>query len=216
MQTNQSKNYVRYSQNNEQDIILDYFRGKRDGIFLDIGANDGITLSNTYALHQLGWNGVYVEASPKAYNRLIESLPERYGVVKLNYAVGNKNEDVVFYESGELLGKNDTALVSSTFMDEVHRWDSLNLPFEKIVVPMIDFKTMLQKCAHAHNKFDLLSLDIEGGEKDVLPQIDFNELGISMALIEWNGKDAEFYDGIMFNFGFKLVATNPENRIYAK
>ena len=40
---------MRYSQNNEQDIILQYF-GNRKGFFLDIGANDGITLSNTYAL----------------------------------------------------------------------------------------------------------------------------------------------------------------------
>ena len=60
---------MRYSQNNEQDIIMQYFIGNR-GTFLDIGANDGVTLSNTYALQQAGWGGVLVEPSEEAFNRI--------------------------------------------------------------------------------------------------------------------------------------------------
>ena len=43
-----------YSQNNEEQVILDYF-GNKIGNLLDIGANDGITLSNSRKLIELGW-----------------------------------------------------------------------------------------------------------------------------------------------------------------
>ena len=57
-----------YSQHGEQAIILDYFekQGIQQGRFLDIGANDGITFSNSYALVIRDWKGVAVEASPSA------------------------------------------------------------------------------------------------------------------------------------------------------
>ena len=52
----------KYSQLGEQDIILNYFNGKQ-GTFLDIGANDGKTFSNSYALSLLGWKGVCVDVA---------------------------------------------------------------------------------------------------------------------------------------------------------
>jgi FkbM family methyltransferase len=209
---------MKYSQNNEETLILDFFKDQNHGTFLDIGANDGITLSNTYALLDMGWDAVYIEASPKAYERLMANIfAKRNGnIFTSNIAVGDRNEYVEFYESGELLGSGDAALVSSLYSAEIKRWDSLNIPFEKISVEMVDFKTLLSRIPEVYRRFDLLSLDIEGGEMSVLPQIDFNQLGIKMAIIEWNSKNAEFYDNIMFNFGFKLLSTNPENRIYAK
>lgn len=60
-----------YSQNKEQTIILKYFEGQL-GYFLDIGGNDGETLSNTRALAQLGWRGVLVEPAEIAYKKLAE------------------------------------------------------------------------------------------------------------------------------------------------
>ena len=39
---------MNYSQNNEQNIILNYFKNYK-GTLLDLGANDGITFSNSYA-----------------------------------------------------------------------------------------------------------------------------------------------------------------------
>ena len=74
------------------------------------------------------------------------------------------------------------------------------------------FSTMLSRSRHTH--FDLLSIDIEGMELDVLPQIDFKALKIKVAVIEWNSKDEEKYNEIMFPQGFKLVSKNMENLIY--
>ena len=209
-----------YSQNSEEQIILDYFRGLPGfrweyGTVLDIGANDGKTLSNSLALIEQGWEGLLVEASPKAFERLKEqhNIPDRQ-VQLLNVAVGSYDGTIEFNESGPLLGTGDVALVSSTRQDEMDRWVSLNMPFEKITVPVVAFATLMEHSIYG--EFDLVSVDIEGMEPEVIPQIDFTKLCVKMAIIEWNGKNAELYDGLLSDHGLKLIHTNAENRIYVK
>jgi FkbM family methyltransferase len=209
-----------YSQNNEQEIIFNYFKNLPDfewrfGTLLDIGANDGKTLSNSLALIESGWNGLLVEASPKAFERLEEQHNATDRQVQLiNVAVGSYDGTIEFNESGELLGKGDVALVSSTRQDEMDRWVSLNMPFEKITVPVVTFATLMDQSIYG--EFDLVSVDIEGMEPEVVPQIDFTKLCTKMAIIEWNGKNAELYDGLLLAHGLKLIHFNAENRIYAR
>jgi hypothetical protein len=59
---------MKYSQNNEQEIILNFFNG-RIGRYLDIGAFDGVAASNTLALAELGWQGTVIEPSPWVFKR---------------------------------------------------------------------------------------------------------------------------------------------------
>ena len=63
---------MKYSQNDEENVVKNYFNGKI-GTFLDVGSNDGKTLSNTFALSLSGWRGVLVEPSPKAFSALREN-----------------------------------------------------------------------------------------------------------------------------------------------
>ena len=63
-----------YSQYREDLIVFDYFNGKV-GNLLDLGANDGITFSNSRLLIENGWGGVLVEASPLTFKKL-ETLYE--------------------------------------------------------------------------------------------------------------------------------------------
>lgn len=62
-----------YSQNREQAVILRNLAGI-NGTLLDIGANDGITFSNTRALVELGWSGVLVEPSRTAFLKLCSNM----------------------------------------------------------------------------------------------------------------------------------------------
>jgi FkbM family methyltransferase len=203
-----------YSQNNESEIIDTYFKDEV-GVLLDMGANDGKTFSNSLALIERGWQGLLIEASPKAFERLQEQhdVPDR-DVQLLNVAIGSKNGTIELNESGSLLGIGDVALVSSTRQDEVSRWDSLNMPFERIIVPIIDFNTLMQRSVY--KKFDLVTIDIEGMEPEVVPQIFFTNLQTRMAIIEWNGKNADLYDRLLEKHGLKLIHVNCENRIYTK
>lgn len=206
--------FMAYSQNSEESIILDYFKDEI-GTLLDLGANDGKTLSNSLALIERGWVGTLIEASPKAFERLKQThnVSDRE-IQLLNVAIGSHNGTIELNESGSLLGTGDVSLVSSTRQDEVERWTSLNIPFEKITVPICDFNTLLQRSVY--KKFDLITVDIEGMEPEVIPQIMFTNLQTKMAIIEWNGKNADLYDRLLAKHGLKLIHTNAENRIYVR
>lgn len=59
------------SQVGQDKWVCEFFNYKRDGYFIDIGANDGIWLSNTYYMEkELGWSGICVEAGITPFNRL--------------------------------------------------------------------------------------------------------------------------------------------------
>lgn len=54
------------SQHAEEWIIRDFFQDQRDGVFVDVGANDYRRFSNTYYLETaLGWSGVAIEPQAK-------------------------------------------------------------------------------------------------------------------------------------------------------
>jgi FkbM family methyltransferase len=99
-----------YSQNSEEDVILDYF-GNFKGHLLDIGANDGITLSNSREMIVRGWGGVLVEPSPTAFKKLKYLYLDHSKIDLLNVAIGATNGPAMFYESGSLLDRDDVALV---------------------------------------------------------------------------------------------------------
>lgn len=202
-----------YSQNNEEEAILNYF-ADFVGTLISVGENDGKTLSNSLALIERGWSGALIEASPKAFARLTAQHEGRESLEFHNFALADYDGEIEFNESGELLGSGDVALVSSTKQEEMERWTSLNMPFEKMKVPCRKFSTFLFNSQF--KKFDMLTIDVEGMELEILPQIHFDELGVRLACIEWNSKDREKYDDIMLPYGFKVIHENAENLIYVK
>jgi len=54
-----------YSQNGEDFLLWSLFKGRKSGFYIDIGAFDGIHLSNSYYFEKNGWDGVCVEAHPE-------------------------------------------------------------------------------------------------------------------------------------------------------
>ena len=63
---------VDYSNFGEQEVIARHLArlGVEGGTFVDIGAADGQTSSNTRALALAGWDGLAIEADPAAFARL--------------------------------------------------------------------------------------------------------------------------------------------------
>ncbi|MFN8994821.1 MAG: FkbM family methyltransferase [Pseudomonadota bacterium] len=166
---------MRYSQNNEQDIILQYF-GNRKGFFLDIGANDGITLSNTYALQLQEWKGVLIEPSEEAFNRIKASN----GVQKFNVAIGTEDGHCTFHEMGNHLNAGDVSLLSTIKKTELKRWPGVE--FKERMTEVWTYKTLLK---HSPLKFfDFISIDAEGVDYEILEQIDLKYT--DMVCIEHN------------------------------
>jgi len=200
---------MNYSQNNEQEVILKYFGGKV-GTFIDIGANDGKTLSNTFALAEAGWSGVLVEPSPTAFALLKENYKDKKGFYFYNFALGNTNGNVKFYDSGTHLNKGDHGLLSTMVEEEKKRWTKEK--FNEIEVKCFRWKTFLNRLSI--KDFDFISMDIEGMEVSLLKQMDLRST--SMVCLEWNSKPQvkDEFDKLMV--GFNVIYTSPENLIYAR
>jgi hypothetical protein len=63
-----------FSQAGQDKWVVEFFKFKENGFFLDIGAYDGIEYSNSYYLEKnLNWNGICIEANPTIYKKLISN-----------------------------------------------------------------------------------------------------------------------------------------------
>jgi len=59
-----------------QDLWVygEVFNQKRNGYFLDVGAHDGVHLSNTYLLEKkYRWKGICVEGNPLTFTTLVKN-----------------------------------------------------------------------------------------------------------------------------------------------
>lgn len=205
-----------YSQNDEEEIIGRYF-GKFIGTLLSIGENDGQTLSNVYALIEKGWSAELIECSPQVFPALANLHQYNTRVFCHELAIGDRNGEVTLFDSGELLGKGDRALVSTLDYTETKRWQSLNMPFAEQKVNMVTFDEFMREYAH-YKSYDLISIDAEGFDLIILRQVPLDRLGCQCLCIEHNSIPANVANIREYtrSFGLKEIGFNQENIILAR
>lgn len=200
------------SQNLETEISLKYFKS-RTGTILDIGANTGLFLSNSYDLIQQGWKCIAIEPS-SAFEDLQKLHEGNPNVTMHNVAIGDNKGKLKFFESGaHVKGGTDKALVSTAVPQEMNRWNEVD--FKETEVDVITFADLLE--LHPNQQFNYISLDVEGYETVILPQIDLKAVGCEFLCIEFNGdKDlARKFKNYGYKFGLKEIHRNAENLILA-
>jgi hypothetical protein len=168
-----------YSQIGQDLAVLEYYKNKRNGYFVEVGASDGVSFSNTYLLEKdFGWKGVCVEALPEKFKQLCKSRPTAICV-----------ENAVFNETGLTL-KFDIAhsfdMLSGISSYITERWSER----VKSNCTTIDVKTItltdLLKNANAPAFIDYLSLDTEGSEFEILKVHDFSKYKFGLIDVEHN------------------------------
>jgi FkbM family methyltransferase len=175
-------------------VARDVFNFKTGGYFVDIGAFDGINLSNTYWLEKnLGWRGVCVEADPKTFTLLRKN--RRCECV--NACVGTPSRQISFISGmGPYSGASETRLNEET--EKTSDGESLTLQTSS-------FADILRTC-HAPDVIDYLSVDVEGMEEQVMSCFPFQEMRFLCATIERPNKAVRV---IMQEQGYLLVADQP-------
>lgn len=84
-----------YSQNGQDFWVITTFKNFRKGYFVDIGAADGIFISNTFLLEkEFEWTGICVE--PNEY--IIPLLKQNRHCIINTDVIGNDNEEVKYME----------------------------------------------------------------------------------------------------------------------
>lgn len=178
---------IHYSQHGEDIIVYNYFK-ERNGIFLDIGANDGKTLSNTYLLYEKGWSGLMIEGSPHVFKRLKNNFINNDKVQCLNICLSDKEGLFDFYHNinhnvNPNIDKDNIDLLSTIVTNSYERvknWGS----FEKQEIYCYTFNKVIE--LSKFKKFDFISIDIEGMDFNILKQIDLSKTETDCIIIEYN------------------------------
>lgn len=204
-----------FSQNQEEKAILEYFTYhatmNNPPTFLDLGANDGITFSNTRALALKGWRGVLVEPSPKAYERLKTLYNGNKGIYTYPFAISDHNGQGMLNESGPLCAAGDIGLVSTFHNNEMARFKR-TVSYAPVEVKTFKWKTFLNRLRI--KEFDFISADCEGDEMKFLPDMDLSKT--SCICLEWNSKPELKKEYDYYLKEFKVIYTSGENLVYVR
>lgn len=202
-----------HSQNKEAEVVLNYFNGKT-GTVLDVGANDGITFSNSYDLLKgMEWYGVLFEPG-MVYDSLWNLHKNNEQVHTFRMGIGEREEVVKFYQSGaHVKGGKDTGLVSTTDIKETIKWKKAGVEFKEVSIQLVPFTWVSEK----YPVFDFISLDVEGMDWQVLKQIDLTKVGCKCICIEWNSDKmaGRLFSDYITRFGLREIHRNAENLIFA-
>ena len=194
---------VSYSQNDEDTYIRRYFKDQWRGRFLDIGAGEGVTFSNTKLLVDMGWSGVAIEPSPN-FCRAIRENPELSRVSVEEAALMPSDGKTPFYHTPDF--------ISTTNERHKATWEH-STTYTSITVNALSWNTLLSKYGP---DFDFINLDIEGENVPMfqaMPEI--VRQNAKMMCIEYDDGLGLIKSALALH-GFKLIHTTGENVIMAK
>jgi FkbM family methyltransferase len=174
-----------------EHIIYNKFKNKVNGVFMEIGAFDGIIQSNTLLLEAINnWKGILVEPSVCFKEELIIKRPKSIiEMCAISEYDGHINGDF----TGQLMSSIDGVRLS-----EHYKVNKINPP--SIQVPCFTLTSICKK----HNMFDIdfCSIDVEGNEYSVLKSIDFNLINIKSFCIEVYTPDSNNIINFLQNKGY--------------
>jgi len=153
-----------------QIIILDAlyqrcFGRRKAGRFVEIGAFDGDTYSNTSALADLGWQGLYIEPMPTFFDRCRSRHAKNPAVTTVNLAVGAASGRAFMVDKGAL-----------TQIRQGYERDAVEVEIRRL-----DDILTEQELTPG---FDLLVVDVEGFEGEVFAGFDLARWRPSAIIIE--------------------------------
>tara|TARA_Y100000389_G_C17459932_1_gene520935 strand:+ start:1229 stop:1963 length:735 start_codon:yes stop_codon:yes gene_type:complete len=182
-----AKPNIFYSQESQDSSLENcIFKGYKNGVFMDVGAHDGVDLNNTLffeATHN--WTGINIEPIKSVYNRLITNRPS---CINLNVAIYDEDKMIDFRENtgySEMLSGINECLRSShieRIEGEIARGVSGPSRIKQIQANRIE--TICDNYNIKHINY--LSIDVEGAEKNVIYSINFDKLFIDVIGFEDN------------------------------
>jgi len=163
-----------------QDLfVLWSTKEKRRGYFVDIGACDGVFLSNTLLLERdYGWRGIVAEPNPIFATKLKKN---RRAFV---------STQCVWSVSGKRLAFKQVAEPEYSTLQDIDPQDShegrgTRSKFTTVEVRSISLNDLLAK-AKAPSNIDFLSLDTEGSELEILQATDLKKWRFGHICVEHN------------------------------
>ena len=185
------------------------------GVYVEAGAHDGVSQSNTLLLNNIQWSGLLIEPSPISFEKLKLNRPNE----KLaNVALVGSDEITTIrgtFGEGSLMSSADAEIMTRTPRKRRNLLAELisffpsnritkclrNSSLVTIQVPARTLSKVLDD--YSINKIDILILDVEGFELEALRGFGFNPKP-RVVIIETRYKIAAEINNLMLAKGFVL------------
>lgn len=163
-----------------QDILaLAINKAARDGFFVEFGACDGVLISNTFLLEkEFGWTGILSEPAKDWQASLKEN---RRCAIDERCVWSETGSQVEFAEYAKDGYFTESSVLKDEPAGEVVR------TYKVETVSLVD----LLRQHKAPKRIGLISIDVEGGEYEILKSFPFDEFTFEMACIEHHVDDEE-------------------------
>lgn len=170
---------ISYSQEGEDLILELIFGGKKNGFYVDIGAHHPTKFSNTYKFYENGWTGINIDAAP-GFLALFNS--NRGKDINIQCAISDKSGEEVFYIF------NDPALntLSLSEAEKILNEGKYHI-VDQIRVKTMTINEILSQHIPADKEIDFLTIDIEGLDRRVILDLDFDRFRPEVILFEDHG-----------------------------
>jgi len=201
--------YFYYSQHGEDYLLWHFFDFHQNGFFIDIGAHDGVSLSNTKSFEDHGWTGICVEPIPdvaQACRGVRRHVVQAACVAEPAQSVALRVD-----RSGLWAGiDTDERVVEKAYQDRGSRGPE----FHTINVPAMRAADLL---ADNRRPIDFVSVDVEGTEIDVLRGLDLSRNRPRLLLVEALTEDAlAALDRFLVQYGYRRARTIVCNHVYVQ
>lgn len=179
-----------YAMDNEDTAVLNYFKDKKNGFYVDVGCYHPIHRNNTYLLHKQGWSGVNIDTSEFSIDLFNHMRPND---LNYNSAISNKNEVVKLFYQKEL------SQLSTTEIDQAKTVFQGNIKEKEVQAFTLD--EILYRNKYKNSKIDFLDIDVEGADLKVLEGLSFDKYKPELVCVEIHAK--EIKKSATYNFLIK-------------
>jgi FkbM family methyltransferase len=193
-----------YSQNEEEKYILEIFKGKRDGRFLDIGAYHPFDLSNTRALYELGWSGVMVEPSPGPFMTLLREYGKDSRIELVQASVGLNHGTTSMFATD--------AAVSTSSLESYRKWEKEEDFYGKFWSPLLTMENLWNQ----FGAFNFVNIDAEGISIELFFHVPFGAMQPMAVCVEHNGERLIELGAHAQKYGYRQIYICQENSIFVR
>lgn len=216
--------YARHGQ--DQFLHEVVFKDLQGGVFVDLGAYDGVESSNTLFFEEtLEWKGLCVEPLPHIFSKLMANRNcicknvcalDRYGKATLQHIIP-RTQSILPAHTGRRPNIEKLSGLTEYFHDKhIEMMNKMIVDHggnsEDIAVDCMPVNDLL---ALVSSRINLLSIDTEGSELAILRAVDFDRFQIDVIVVEVLFLQQEFAS-FMHRHGYDFVATIGYDSIYKK
>jgi len=202
-----------YSQLMQDKFVDDYLNQKENGFFIEIGAHDGISCSNTLFFEEFrNWQGVCIEPGIEEFKKLNEKRKSHNIHACISDYDGESEFTYIEGYSMMLSGLSES--YNRAHEDRINREVSHHGGIvNKIKMPVFKLQTILDQMNVSY--VDYCSIDTEGSEFNIIKSIDFDKTHISIFSIENNYGDTTIQNYLATK-GYELLTKISWDNIFVK